>query len=74
MDERIFEFAAKNGRDSQRSEVVRIHRRIEAVAAEMGAGIAFAQTGNELCGQPRGRVHGQVEGYEAGRADRRFVE
>src|SRR6266403_1394715 len=74
MDERIFEFAAKNGRDSQRAQVVRIHRRIEAVAAKMSAGISFAQTRNELRGQPRGRVHGQVEGDEAGRLDRRFVE
>ena len=74
MDEGIFEFAAKNGRDSQRSEVVCIHRRIEAVAAEMGAGISFAQTRNELRGQPRGRVHRQVEGDKGGRPDRRFVE
>lgn len=74
MDERIFEFAAKNGRDSQRAQVVRIHRRIEAVAAEMSAGISFAQTRNELRGQPRGRVHGQVEGNEGGRLDCRFVE
>ena len=74
MDERIFEFATKNSRNTQRSQVVGIHRRIEAVAAEMGARISFAQNGNQLCGKARGRVHGQVESDEAGRPDRRFVE
>ena len=43
MHEPFFEFAAKNRRDAQRPQILHIHRRIEAVTAEMRARILLAQ-------------------------------
>ncbi len=40
----------------------------------MRAGILILQLGNELCGQPGGRMHRQIDGDELGMGNRSLIE
>ena len=74
MDKAIFEFTAKNRGDSQRPQVVHVHRRIETVAAQVRVRIQFAQGRKQLRGQAGGCVHRQINGDQLGITNRGLVE
>ena len=61
MNKPILKFAAEDGLYSERAQIISIHWRVEAIATEMGAGIALAQRRDEFGGQPRGGMHRQIE-------------
>jgi len=58
--ETFFEFAAENRGYAKRAKIVNIHGGVQAVTTEMRAWILFPKLRNELRGQPRGRMHGQI--------------
>src|SRR5208282_5366882 len=74
LSEFALEFAAEDGRDAQRSQIVRVHRRVQAIAAQFSEGIQFAQDRDQFCSQTCGCVHRQVNGDQPSFVNRRFVE
>ena len=74
MHESFFKFAAKNRGDSERAKVFHIHGCVETVTTEMRARIQIVQRRNQLCSQPSGSVHRQIDCDEPGIANGRFVQ
>src|SRR5712664_201008 len=74
MHESFFKFAAKDRGDSERAKVFHIHGRVETVTTEMRARIQIAQRRNQLCSQPSGSVHRQIDCDQLGIVNGRFVQ
>ena len=74
MEQTFFEFAAKNSLDTKFSEPGFVHRRIEAVKANMRRGIDATDGGEKFDGEASGRMHGNVEGNERRAADDFFAK
>ncbi len=74
MHEPFFEFTAKNGGYAERAKIINVHRSVQAVTAQMRAGILLPKPRNELCREPRGGVHGQIDRYELGVANRGHIQ
>ncbi len=74
LHERLFEFAAENRGYAESAKILNVHGSVKAVTTEMRIGILFAQLGNELCGQPGGCMHRQIDGDELGIGDRSLVQ
>jgi len=60
LREFVFKFAAKNSCDAKRSQIVRVHWRIQAITTQISQWIHFAQGRDKFCGETRGRVHRQI--------------
>ena len=67
-------FAAKNRGDAERLKILDVHGSVQAVTTEVRARILFPKLGNELRCEPRGRVHGQIDGDETGIGNRSPIE
>ena len=73
-DQPALELAAENGLAPEPAQEVLVHRRVEAVEAQMDAWVQGFQAGHDGRRQPRGRMHRQVQGDKPGRAHRRLVQ
>ena len=74
MHESFFEFAAENRGDSERAQILNVHGSVQAVTTEMRTWIQLAKPGNELRCEPRGGVHGQIDGDEPGIGNQRVIQ
>jgi len=70
----FFKFTAENCRYAERTKLIDVHGGVQAITAEMRAGILFPQQGNELRCQPRGRMHWQIDRHQLGVANRSLVQ
>src|SRR5271168_1517435 len=68
------EFAAEDGGHAKRSQIIRVHRRVKAIAAQISERIQVAQGRDKFCSEPCGRVHRQIDGNQSRGANRRFIK
>jgi len=74
MRQAFLKFAAEDCLRAQFAQISLVHRRIEAIEAEVRAGIEAAHRLDQLRGEARGGVHRHVKRYEIGGADGFFSE
>src|SRR6266705_2845428 len=60
--------------DSERAQILNVHGSVQAVTTEMRTWIQLAKPGNELRCEPRGGVHGQIDGDEPGIGNQRVIQ
>lgn len=74
LRELSLKFTAENGCHAERSQILRIHRRVQSIAAEVRVRIQFAQRRDQLHSEARGRMHRQINGDQSRAANGGLIE